>query len=117
MDKVPTYPPLSAAILDILKKWRQGIPIQPNTYTTTYGVQKAVEMQGILGWENFVLGRWSRTWQQVQWNYYNLIKSKRSPQRWTVAMIKKMIDVCWDMWDYRNELIHGKGGFYARAHN
>ena len=21
------------------------------------------------------------------------------------------------MWDYRNELFHGEGGFYARAHN
>ena len=74
-------------------------------------------MQGILGWENFVLGRWSKTWQQVQRNYYNSISCKRSPRRWTVAMICKMIGICWDMWDYRNELIHGKGGFYARAHN
>ena len=33
--------------------------------------------------------------------------SRRSGFRWTVALIKKLQDIAWDMWDHRNGILHG----------
>ena len=33
------------------------------------------------------------------------------------AIIKKILLICWDVWDFRNNLIHGKGGQTDRARN
>ena len=64
-----------------------------------------------------MLGRWSKKWQIVQKNHLTSIGSKRSPKRWTAAIIRQFMLTCWDIWDFRNTLIHGKGGRLARMQN
>ena len=57
-----------------------------------------------------MLGRWSPKWQQVQKNYLLSIKSKRSSSRWCTAIIYKLMTVVWDIWQYRNSLVHADDG-------
>ena len=112
-----TCPILAKIIEDLLLKWKKGTPIDPENYTTDFNIRDAVNEQSKIGWTNWAIGRWSPKWQQVQKRYYKSIKSKRSSLRWTAAIIKKIILICWDVWDFRNTLIHGKGGVVDCATN
>ena len=112
-----TSPLLAKIIEELLLKWREGATIYPDNYTTDFNIRDAVKDQNKIGWTNWVIGRWSPKWQKVQKLYYKSIRSQRSSLRWATAIIKKFILICWDVWDFRNTLIHGKGGSVDRATN
>ena len=112
-----TFPPLTECIKTVLTLWRNGSHIPPSMFPTAHGIRDAVEEQKEIGWDNFMLGRWSNKWQTVQKNHLNSIGSKRSPKRWTAAIIRQFMLTCWDIWDFRNTLIHGKGGRLAKLQN
>lgn len=73
-------------------------------------IQDAIWEQNKIGWDNFILGRWSIKLQKIQKNYYASIKSKRSVKRWAAAIIHKLIMIVWDLWSFQNELVHGFKG-------
>jgi hypothetical protein len=55
-----TAPLFKKAILLILLKWREGKKITPSDHPSIFGIREAIEDQNNgLGWDNFVLGRWS----------------------------------------------------------
>ena len=37
--------------------------------------------------------------------------------RWTTCIINKFLRTVWDIWNFRNALVHGKGGVFQRATN
>ena len=117
MEDKKTSPTLAAIIENLMLKWKEGTSINPNDYTTDFNIRDAIKDQQKIGWTNWVIGRWSPKWQRVQKLYYKSIRSRRSSLRWTIAIIKKFILICWDVWDFRNTLIHGKGGVVDRATN
>jgi hypothetical protein len=45
-------------------------------------------------------------WEAMQAQYYHDIKSRRSSKRWTVALITKLWEVAWELWDFRNAVFH-----------
>jgi hypothetical protein len=48
------------ALLLILQKWREGKTIKPSDHPQIFGIREAVgDQNNHLGWNNFVLGRWS----------------------------------------------------------
>ena len=59
---------------------------------------------------NFVLGRWTTRWLVVQQLHFGRIQSKRSPSKWASAIIHKLLLISWDLWTYRNGLIHAPSG-------
>ena len=83
----------------------------------TIGRSSSSTDQDQIGWDNFILGRWSKKWQKVQQRYNKHTKSRRSSLRWTACIINKFIRTVWDIWDFCNSLIHGKGGLFQRATN
>ena len=72
-------------------------------------VQVAILEQHEIGWDNFMIGRWSTKWQEAQEFFLSQSNSKRSPLRWTTAIIKKLLEICWNVWDFRNGHMHGLG--------
>ena len=42
----------------------------------------------------------------AQSTYYRMISSQRSGLHWTVAIITKLWDVTWDLWEQRNGFLH-----------
>jgi hypothetical protein len=72
-----TAPSLKKALLLILQKWREGKTIKPPNHPQIFGIREAVRDQNNhLGWNNFVLGRWSPKWQKVQQQFYTQTNSK-----------------------------------------
>ena len=98
-----------------MRSWRDGRTITKLYFPSTYGIQNAIEDQTKIGWNNFSLGRWSIKWQLVQQKYIKQINSKRSSLRWITSIINKFMNVVWDIWNFRNFLIHGKRGINDRA--
>ena len=117
LSKSQTYEPLQNAILKILKDYRDHNPISPALFATTFGLRAAITDQDQIGWDNFLLGRWSKKWQTVQQRHITQTKSRRSSLQWTTCIINKFLRTVWDIWNFRNALVHGKGGVFQRATN
>lgn len=87
-----------------------GRRIKPSDFTRSDGIRDAMKDQEKIGWTNFFLGRWSPKWQAIQAKHYERISSKKSPRRWATAVIHRLFLVAWDLWQHRNDQLHGKVG-------
>jgi hypothetical protein len=101
-----THPEMSAAIIEYLDSWRNDR--SPNLRIFQAWIEPAVSHQSVLGWRNLLEGIPSKYWQETQQLYFSRIGSARSPRRWTIAMIQKLWDVAWNMWEHRNGILHNK---------
>jgi hypothetical protein len=110
-----TAPSLKKALLLILQKWREGKTIKPSDHPQIFGIREAVRDQNKhLGWNNFVLGRWSPNWQIVQQQFYTQTNSKRTSKRWATAIIHKLLLTVWDQWQFQNKIAHSDEGHRAQ---
>ena len=50
----------------------------------------------------------------IQQKYIKQTNSKRSSLHWTTSIINKFKNVLWNIWNYRNSLVYGKGGINDR---
>jgi hypothetical protein len=101
-----THPEVSMAIIEYLDSWRYDRP--PNLRTVQGWIEPAIAHQSELGWRNLLEGIPSQQWQEIQRVYFSRIGSARSPKRWTIALIQKMWDIAWNMWEHRNGILHDK---------
>jgi hypothetical protein len=106
MTEVDTEPCLIRLLLTTLNSWVDEAPTA-NVPSNGPRSRKAIEAQLALGGWNTLLGRISTQVQERQEDRYRRKKSRRSGFRWTVALIKKLQDIAWDMWDHRNGILHG----------
>ena len=68
-------------------------------------------------WNNFILCRRSKKWQLVQKRFFKRQKKRKTSLRWATSIINKFMYVAWDIWNFRNSLLHDKGGVNERATN
>ena len=102
-----TDPKISSIILSRLHSWRtntdpeifDGLPIT---------LDQLLFKQDNIGWEAAFRGCWSHGWAEAQEQYFKTLKSRKSGRRWLAALIKKLWQVAWDMWEHRNGIIHDK---------
>ncbi len=50
------------------------------------------------------MGRPSNRWRDVQHRYYEWLNRRNTGKAWLQAVIKKVWEVSWDMWDHRNQV-------------
>ena len=72
----------------------------------TFGTKDAVAEQDKIGWYNLLLGRLSIKWMDAQQKYLESIGKRTTGKRWTIAIITKLWDIAWDMWQHRNHVTH-----------
>jgi hypothetical protein len=99
-----TEPSLSKAIIINLQQWRENIPNNNRKHKTA--LQQSLSQQNGMGWYSFILGRHTKGFEHIQQAHYQTIESKKTGLRWTVALIKKLMGVAWDMWQHRNSVLH-----------
>jgi hypothetical protein len=93
-----THPEMSNAIIEYLAGWRNDVPV--GTRILQKRIQQAFAGQSTLRWHNLLEGFIHISWRQTQQKYFARIGSARSPKRWTVALIQKLWDIAWDMWEH-----------------
>jgi hypothetical protein len=103
LQKIDTDPDLIKLLLEYLDAWRYD----NNDHTLNnnkYGL--LADQQDTIGGRQLFEGWLHFEWESIQEKYYLEINSRRSGKRWTVAVITKLWDVAWDMWELRNEVYH-----------
>jgi len=93
-----TDPQLIELLLTELNAWRNNEP-----HSTTSPVAQA---QTTIGWDALLDGWLSLEWQATQSAYWQQWKRRKSSKRWTSELIKKLLNVSWDMWEHRNAALH-----------
>jgi hypothetical protein len=105
LRKIDTCPDLIDLILQYLNAWRYDDDVHPLTKPS---LRKLLELQDTIGARQFFEGWVHKEWDVLQTRYLSEISSRRSGKRWTSALISKMWDVAWDLWEHRNAVYHHK---------
>ena len=109
---------LVPAILAGLDAWRDdpNAPSPSLPRCARYpAIARAVQAQSDLGWGYVWLGVLAPDWECIQHTHFRAKGSRRSSQRWTSELIKKLRNVAWDLWAYRTYQV--KSGRDLEAEN
>ena len=101
--EVETHPSIRQCILDSLA------PCSLNTLFSTHADQTcsvAATEQDEIGWQNFVEGKISKTWGDLQFLYYQEHFSNRSVDKWTSGLVTRLLELTHGMWIHRNNILH-----------
>jgi hypothetical protein len=102
-----TDPILTNIIISRLTSWQSGsVPETFPTLTPLY--QTTLQHQDHQGWNNFFMGLPSMGWVDLQQQHFHRTASLKSGRRWLTSIIRKQWRVAWDIWDYRNSVVHDK---------
>jgi hypothetical protein len=100
-----TEPGIIRVLCAKLLAWQSGsteqIPIG-----TFEGLPAVVQRQDEIGWQSLLEGRPALGWSEAQQRYFEGLGSRRTGLRWLTALIQKLWDIAWDMWDHRNRVLH-----------
>jgi hypothetical protein len=99
-------PKLATVIIHSLRAWpTAGDASHSLRHTTTrYGLSRALLDQNTIGWYNFLMRKVSIHWKDVQQQYFAWLKRRNTGKAWVKALIRKVWEISWDMWDHRNEI-------------
>ncbi len=118
--------------LDWLRCWMISVDMDPDlqhhilqhlfsrrdaSNTTSYApplVQEALWDQDAIGWDWFLEGWVCAKWQVLQHRHYSCIRSAWSGKCWVVALISKLWDKTWDLWDHRNGILHDQVNIFSQ---
>ena len=76
----------------------ESIPDEAPTANT----ESATARQDKIRWHNIMEGFPAKGWADEQQQWYDWKKSRRTGKRWTTALVKKLAETVWAMWDHRN---------------
>jgi len=108
MKDQKTHPGITLTVVEYLTAWqesREAIPVMAHQF---FDVHIATQNQNDIGWRAFFEGCPAKGWEEAQQEYYLWIQSKRTGLRWLSALIRKLWDLAWDMWDHRNQILHDR---------
>lgn len=101
-----THPEMARAILHGLRAWTSGRYLRYQS--TVDWVNQLVAQQSKIGWGNFFEGMISTHWREAQCQYLTQIGSRKSSKRWATAIIRKLWQIAWDLWEHRNGFLHAR---------
>jgi hypothetical protein len=113
MQTQRTDPGIIKVLCAKLLAWQCG-STEPIPVATVDGLQDVVQKQDAIGWQSLLEGRPALGWSLLQDRYLQKINSRRSGLRWLIALIQKLWDIAWDMWDNRNKVLHDTENSVAR---
>jgi hypothetical protein len=105
LRQLQTDPRIIKVIIEGLKGWRNG---EEKIYNSRFAAEKVADNQTALGWKHFFEGRHHKQWRLLQEQYFLQMSIHRSGKRWSGAIIKKLWEIAWDLWEHRNGIMHGK---------
>jgi hypothetical protein len=105
LRRLQTDPVVAALIISRLRTWQASADAHafPELQTKYIAV---LQRQDAQGWHNFWMGLPCQGWQQLQDDHYNRISSPKTGSSWLISTIRKQWLIAWDIWDYRNRVVH-----------
>jgi hypothetical protein len=96
---------MTKLIINGLQMWRTGEDMAKLS-TEIPWLKEVILQQNDCGWRNFFEGLLVIGWQKAISTYLARIGSSQSSKRWISALIRKMWQVAWDLWEHRNGYLH-----------
>jgi hypothetical protein len=106
MKTISTAPNIIRAICLGLDSWNKEQPM--NSTNLSQSLQAAITQQGKIGWRNLLMGFAATKWSALQAECYLQLRSRRSSQQWIAALVSKLAETTWQMWDHRNTVNNEK---------
>jgi hypothetical protein len=100
-----THPEMVRAIVNGIDSWRTG-KTTPSTHVQW--LQDIIMKQNECGWRNFFEGFFILDWKLAMHLHFKRARSKKSSKRWVAALIRKLWQVAWDLWEHRNGYLHDR---------
>jgi hypothetical protein len=104
--KLDTDPEITEVIIGKLRHCFLSVNSPPTV--TTNRIRIGLQRQQEIGWVNFMEGFIVRDWQELQHKYYSSIRSLRTGRRWHQALLNRLWDIAWKLWEHRNHFMHEK---------
>jgi hypothetical protein len=106
MESQSTMPDISDVILRNLCRWCNRAP--PIEFSENLLLHDVLCHQSASGWIFFYEGTPVKGWSNIQQQHFKSIGSMHSGKHWLQALIQKLWDVSWDLWQYCNNILHKK---------
>ena len=107
LNQQSTAPDVTHVIIENLRAWNASR--RPVLYEGSHPhLNRAIIEQNRIGWEPFLRGYVSSKWNEAQSCHYLHLGSKKTGHRWLTELIKKMWAIAWDMWRFRNGVLHSQ---------
>jgi hypothetical protein len=103
MNDVDTRDEIVECIITTLKARDPTVTFASNA---THNILEAAEEQDTIGWQNFLEGKISKQWRELQEQHYNASFSVRSGDKWATDMVTRLLEFTHDIWEYRNSVCH-----------
>ena len=100
---IVTRPEVADSIIAHLNGWRTTTVVEGSNITE---IQLAEQQQATIGWQRWLYGRAAIQWQRIQKTYYDELGVRKSSRRWLIAVNTLFINIAWDMWENRNDIVH-----------
>ena len=68
----------------------------------------AAVAQDHIRWLHLTEGEVSRTWRQIQSDYYHSIASKRSASKWAMGLVTTLLSMTHSQWTHHNNILHAR---------
>jgi hypothetical protein len=101
-----TPPEIRMAIIQGLNQWRRDERSEWSSYPEW--LRNIILKQSSCGWRNFFEGFLIQEWREAMARQLHKIGSSRSPKRWMSALIRRLWQIAWDLWEHRNGYLHAK---------
>jgi hypothetical protein len=109
--KTDTAEILLDLMMEGLSAWFADTPLHFTRHNGAADVQRIIDHQEAIGWEQLLFGRWSSFWHSKQNSYIHNMginhKRKNHGSSWTSGFIKVIWKHCHEQWKFRNQVLHG----------
>jgi hypothetical protein len=105
-------PTILHVIMTYLKGWQSNEQV---LYQPPRFLEDVFNEQCRIGWRRFFEGWLSTSWEALQQQFNTVTKSNRTGKRWVSALIQKIWDIAWDLWEHRNGILHEKENVVTRT--
>jgi hypothetical protein len=103
LRKIGTDPDIIRTFTLYLLKWFSGE--SSTTFCPRHvkrNIKKACRDQAQIGWDQFLLGLWSKKWAQCQEEYFKSKRKRNTGKRWGIKVSNYLWDIKKIHWDHRN---------------
>ena len=116
-----THHDIQQLLLQALGKWTTDDGTVTTASSYPEEVQAIITQQQLIGWGQLLRGRFGTKWSEYQAQHYNRIYNNTevpgrwTGERWQVSLISLIWDKWYDMWQSRNQDLHGRDAIGRRS--
>ncbi len=103
MEEVQTHPDIIYCVTHTL---RARSPDHLFMAYSSDATREAAIEQDAIGWNNFVEGRVSTKWRELQGDYYLQVGAKRTTRKWAEGLVCNLLALVHKQWIARNAVVH-----------